>query len=251
MSLMNRESYRAPPPLEAFHPRRDRLRDPRRQPGIGDLQHHELPVERRVGEGRLAAEDEQLLPEGLQRRLQQARRLLYQGLVLALPLRDAAGPVLALLDEDEERAVGEAREAAGDPGGRDAEHDVLERPVAPVGVGPHRAGAIRGDEPASRRLAHEPSADIARVGDHLAIGDEHRHLDVAAGQLGELAAVAVGHVDRLVFGADQLERDLHLAHEGAVVEAVELHHGCLILSPSPRSRSKRWSGHSQIAATSA
>ena len=63
--------------------------------------------------------------------------------------------------------------------------------------------------------------DAARVDDRRAVVElEHGDLDVAAGELRELLAIAVGHVDELEGDLRELERGLDEAGVTTVVEAV-------------------------------
>src|SRR5213078_823778 len=104
----------------------------------GDVEHGELAVEGGVGEGGLGAEEERLRGERARRRLEQRVRARYE--VVALPLVEAAGAELALLDQRVEGAVaGAFPPVVSDGGGGDAEEHVLERAVAPVAVRPDRS----------------------------------------------------------------------------------------------------------------
>src|SRR6185436_16890353 len=82
----------------------------------------------------------------------------------------------------------------------------------------------RGHEGGGRLAGEQVLADAARVEHHLAaVVDQHGDVDVAAGEGGQLGAIAVGDVDVLVLAAHQVEQQLHLEDVGAVGEPVELH----------------------------
>src|SRR5690606_8633193 len=146
-----------------------------------------------------------------------------QLVALALPLFDTARPELALLVHRVEGAVAGRRPLPARLGRTDPTGDVLERTICEVRVGPDPPLERAWHQERAFAARDQASTDLARLDHHAAVAvDQHRHVHVASGELGQLVALAVLDVDDLVPEIHEVKYCLHLAGERAVAEPIEL-----------------------------
>src|SRR4051812_25921615 len=146
---------RGEPLFEPTHESDEAIVDAREERGVGLLQHRAVPVERGVRERRPLTEEELLLCQGAERRLEQPLGTLDERVAIAMPRVDAAGAELALFHEHVEAALERALPRVTNGRRSDAEEHVLQRTVDEVAVGPDRTLERRRHEPGAFLLLDE------------------------------------------------------------------------------------------------